>query len=1085
MSATAGPPPNPYIHGPDRGRPATVKHGYAVDMGKRSDKVFKSLDEILAVRPNINVNSPMRTILSEGDQHAKQADSFFDFRRPDFALEEYLKASIIAVEIIPRHKDYPALQYDRGEMHRLYSGLKKRISTQQDRFDEAKKLIKENNAQNGATLPATQSDHTNPVNGDVEAVRARTNFFDSVGDKGRASNHLSSHQKNGLGNSRSETGADPSKSNNQIVNGKKPAVHPKPEALQGRSIKPKSPPKSIDDLTTRFTRLRGIDTGQIIESSPSKLAPVQDPRIRTRPIVLPSNSGAAVATNRNSAQPHSRAGGFSSEPNRPLGSRESPIAPQKPLKIALGVEIPQMPRQPEAVYSPARNMDSNPHGEFLSENHPSFSSSVTRISPMDSKKDSGRGFMNVDDVKPYFLTSPTPMQAAPLRPRLPDLSSLKNITAQQLHDFMQIGSHELSILLVDIRNREDFDSGHILWQSIICIEPITLRTGVSADDIEQSLVISPDAEQKLYMQRHTFSLVVYYDRSSCSSSISPRGNGTILQEFHRAIYDFAYEKRLQNRPLRLEGGLDAWIDLVGEGALATSKSALAANTLLGAQNLRSFVRETGFPGAKNRITGDSSTGSRGNEMDRSLEQPIRSPGIEGQDFLDDSYFKSAEDFMRRYPAVSEIKESMVLPSNRLILASGPPKRPEKAVTPGETPHVYSRLTSKQPATDFPDLWGSGRTGLYNRDNLCYMNSAIQALSSIYELRDYLFRGSWVKEPPKQTDGSLVDQQLATRTFSNLLMHLWSKDAARCSYINPRTFVATINRLHLHALGPSRNDLFGGPSQLDSSEFIDFLVENLCRETTKEDASTKPWTDADEQYVEEAATLSEAADRAIKLSTSQGQSPIAALICHMFVKMLQCNICNKKMQVFDRTSTSMTILNFPSDLRGGSTVAFNDLLRHGRQEDPLQGYTCKHCNQSNVRQLDILYVRPPPILIMRLLRGRNEEIKDPKTNKVIASGATSKIREPVAFPEKLDMSKYQIPKRTAIYDCFAVVSHIGTDLKSGHNVSYRRDLAKEGNRWAYRDWWHYNDTQTSRCSFEDIDKTEAYVLFYRLRDAHFS
>lgn len=1093
FAATAGPPPNARFHTPDGGRPAIIKNGFVGDMGNQSNKALKSLDEILAARPKIDINSPIRTILSEGDQHAKQAASLLDFRRPDLALEEYLKASIIAVEIIPRHKDYPTIHFERGELHRHYYMLKKRISAQQDRFDEVKKIIKENNLQNG-TRPATQSNHTNPANGDG----AQTPFFVPAGDIRRTSSQLSLLQENGLDNSK--TGADPAssafqgESNKHIINGKRPAVHPKPEALQGRSIGPKSLPNSVEDLTSRFTRLGGSATGQKTEGLQSKPAQVQDPRIKTRPIVVPSNPGpsVSVSTNKKPTQSHSRTGSFSSKSNRPLGPREFPVAPSKPLKIALGVEIPPMPRQPEAVYSPARNLDSNSRDELFTENPPTYSSTVTRMSPLDSKKDSGRSFMSVDDVNPYFLGSPISMQTSTKRPRLPDLSSLKNITAQQLREFMQIGSHDLSILLVDVRNREDFDSGHIMWHSIICIEPITLRTDVSADNIEQSLVISPDTEQKLYMQRHTFSLVVYYDQSSGSSSKS--GNEVILQDFHRAIYDYAYEKRLRNRPLLLDGGLDAWTDLVGDRALASSKSVFPASTV-GVQNPQTFARASGLPGTRKGMIHDSSIGqisqSRGNQANEGRDQSIGGPRIEGQDFLDDSYFKNAEDFMRRYPAISEIKESMVSPSNRSILASGPPKRPEKAVTFGEHPHVFSRLTSKNPATDYSHIWGQGRTGLYNRDNLCYMNSAIQALSSIYELRDYLFRGNWLKESPSQK-GLLVDQQLATKTFSNLLMHLWSKEAVSYQHVNPRTFVATIKRLHLHALGPEPGELYGGPQQHDSSEFIDFLLEKLCKETTNGDGSTQPWTTADEKWVEQ-APLADAANRATQLLIPQGQSPIDAMISHMFVKLLRCNDCHKNMRVFDRTFTRITLLNFPKDVQDEATITLNDLLHQGRDENPLQGFKCKHCSLTNVHQLDILYVRPPPILVMRLLRAKHtrEPVLDKgklqydnRTGEVLKAMTMSKIRAPVAFPEELDMSRYQVDGTSANYDCFAVVCHKGADLRAGHNISYRRDLAKEGGRWMYQEWWQYNDTQTNRCSFGDIAQEEAYVLFYRLRASHF-
>lgn len=69
--------------------------------------------------------SQIKKIVTEGEQYARQAETHLDFGRPDIALQEYMKAGIIAVDIIPRHKDYPALKSDRGELHRLHDAFLK------------------------------------------------------------------------------------------------------------------------------------------------------------------------------------------------------------------------------------------------------------------------------------------------------------------------------------------------------------------------------------------------------------------------------------------------------------------------------------------------------------------------------------------------------------------------------------------------------------------------------------------------------------------------------------------------------------------------------------------------------------------------------------------------------------------------------------------------------------------------------------------------------------------------------------------------------------------------------------------------
>lgn len=71
----------------------------------------------------LTLPTQMRTLLHKADTSAKQADTHLDFRRPDLAYIEYLTAFSIVVNSIPRHKDFPELSHQRGELWRLNKGL--------------------------------------------------------------------------------------------------------------------------------------------------------------------------------------------------------------------------------------------------------------------------------------------------------------------------------------------------------------------------------------------------------------------------------------------------------------------------------------------------------------------------------------------------------------------------------------------------------------------------------------------------------------------------------------------------------------------------------------------------------------------------------------------------------------------------------------------------------------------------------------------------------------------------------------------------------------------------------------------------
>jgi len=56
------------------------------------------------------------------------------------------------------------------------------------------------------------------------------------------------------------------------------------------------------------------------------------------------------------------------------------------------------------------------------------------------------------------------------------LSRDTQISPQKLADYL-MNSSEISLLVLDVRNRSDFDQGHIFARNIVCIEPIILREG--------------------------------------------------------------------------------------------------------------------------------------------------------------------------------------------------------------------------------------------------------------------------------------------------------------------------------------------------------------------------------------------------------------------------------------------------------------------------------------------------------------------------------------------------------------------------------------------------------------------------------
>lgn len=94
---------------------------------------------------------------------------------------------------------------------------------------------------------------------------------------------------------------------------------------------------------------------------------------------------------------------------------------------------------------------------------------------------------------------------------------------------------------------------------------------MSGDDLDATFVLAPTREQEFFAERHKRNLVVYYDQSTSDNKfLSGSTNDEhliALRSLHMAIYDYSYQKQLQNPPRLLVGGLDAWVNLVGKQAL--------------------------------------------------------------------------------------------------------------------------------------------------------------------------------------------------------------------------------------------------------------------------------------------------------------------------------------------------------------------------------------------------------------------------------------------------------------------------------------------------------------------------------------
>ncbi|EQL04037.1 ubiquitin carboxyl-terminal hydrolase 2 [Ophiocordyceps sinensis CO18] len=502
----------------------------------RPSAPYPHIDDLLVVPKDIDPNQSIKRLLEMIDVALRQSEMSRNFDRPALALKDYIRASIIAVQVIAKHKDYNVLRDSRSEPGRLYNALLKKISQQSDDYEKIKRNIMEDNKKTGvqptvrrSVLPSpsraqgTGSPPAVPMNGDAASSRPQTR---------------------------------PNGRTLQPVNGSpaktKPAVLPKPQSLHGNAIAPGSgrpaPANNAKpDLTARFANLRGPQS-----------FPGQDPRIKTYPIPT----------------------------QKPAGPRQMPNSPE--LDVDSDPTASALPKVPDAVYSPARGSvfgeaarlpTSTPRGLFSRTGSSTSLSSMPSMLPPQSND----------------FTPAAPTSAVPEEEEEPfELPGEDIITSQQLCEVMKA---KRSILLIDIRSREEFDEGHIMSTSIICIEPsILLRENISSEEISESMVLSPNSEQTLFERRDSYDLVVFYDQESEQVPQFPRNSDELVAvSLHRALVHLNYGRHLKRPPRILRGGLDAWVDLMGPLALQPTTSMIStSSTTLVRQRRNGFIQRKGF-----------------------------------------------------------------------------------------------------------------------------------------------------------------------------------------------------------------------------------------------------------------------------------------------------------------------------------------------------------------------------------------------------------------------------------------------------------------------------------------------------------
>ncbi|KAK8195966.1 ubiquitin-specific protease doa4 [Zalaria obscura] len=1130
-SGAAPPPPHSSTPSPALGQGYANPHGAGTSKSNGGlgswqggqDRPLGHFQDLSAqALQGLDTNQSIARLVQTAEASIRQAEMLVDARRPDRAFVEYLRSFQIVLECIPRHNDFLDFKHGKSPTYQTYQSTLKRVVNQTERWDKIKQIIQNDNKRRGTQpmLPSSLQPGAQRPATPAHGATSQRPLSMAIPPSAQDGAGLLSPPRKPVGSSAESDTSDGSHSPRP-----KPTPSPKPQSLHGNAIASNGAVSNstVDALNDRFARLRMMPGQSRLDTSmgnnrPDSTASYASSGADGSPVTMSPINGFNGRSSFDVSSPVKSNSSLRGLPSgRPSGPRAMPNG--GPVKSPFGADVvAALPRAPDAAYNPARNMRISGNIEPPRSSARSIVGTGGRSNSIASSASSIAPGTDSEAAGYFPIPSSNGPPAGPPRRKSVHLPKETRIGADKLYDYLKMHN----ILLIDVRSREEYDIGHIYAQSTMCVEPTALRRDMSADELLEALVLSPENEQDMFYGRNNYDLVVYYDQSTLSDQFLTRpatSQEFALRYLHDALYEYNHDKPLQRPPVLLMGGIDAWTDLVGDQALKTSNTAAK---IKGAKPIRRVPVANGHSRLhvpKKRLRDYNPLDA---EEERSWLERARSESVvvDQQEVRDENgqpieegeeeqapYYQNIEDFLQRFPDADTIgRQSMTSisggahrPPPQIPSYPAPPppsalpqapSRPAPAVPRMSYSGVNERAASQGSLTGrsaelpayispryLPSNLRLPRTGLVNFGVTCYMNATIQALSATIPLSSFFMDGDSFKKHV-QRENWKGSKGVLPELYANLIRSIWKGDVEAIRPSTLRSFCARLNRE------------WGIDRQQDAKEFFDFLVDCL-HEDLNGRWSKPPLREltAQEEAKRESMPKLIVAKTEWDRYTHREQSYLTDLFAGQHASRLRCTTCH-----FTST-TYEAFYSISVEIPRSGRSSIEECLRSYCAEEMLSGdevWKCPRCNVEREATKQITITRAPQFLVVHFKRfsaGRGESAR--------------KVRTPIEFPLKgLDIEPYMLPRPSAVeaesiakqfgpealktgvemtppyrYDAYAVMRHIGTTLTSGHYTCLARDQQRDC-------WRQFNDTWVGDFDPDRLSERErlqnemAYIVFYQ-------
>ena len=338
----------------------------------------------------------------------------------------------------------------------------------------------------------------------------------------------------------------------------------------------------------------------------------------------------------------------------------------------------------------------------------------------------------------------------------------------------------------------------------------------------------------------------------------------------------------------------------------------------------------------------------------------------------------------------------------------------------------------------------GLTGLANLGNTCFMNSCMQVLSHTDKLNSFLDKdkGSYKKKlSAYHNKDYLLDSKILVE-WDNLRKLMWEENRI----ISPGGFLKAIQ----YVAKKKDKDIFTGYAQNDLPEFLLFIID--CFHTG----------------------MRRDVDMVIR-GDVKGDTDKLAKKCYEMMKTMYCNEYSEMLDIFygihvsvikkDGKELSITpepffMINLPINISGLKPITIMECMEEYCKCEKLEGddgWINEDTKEREDVEKKIKFWGFPDVLVIDLKRFTFDG---------------KKIQRPLNLElDNLDLSKFAegYDKSSFIYELYGVCNHSGGVLGGHYTASVR---VKSG------DWYLFNDTSVSKISFDGLNNTSGYCLFYR-------